>query len=425
MSSSKTPRTQTIVHLGRHGDGVYESPEGPVYVRGALPGERVLVGPPAKDRKILRSTLSAVEEAAPTRRTDACLHLARCGGCPFGHMTRIAQSEVKKAWLLDALRTQKVTACDIESVLPEPGDAYRTRARLLWRRGGLGYREPEGFEVVVPEHCGVLDARIEEARLALASMRRDLKGEGEVRLSLTRLEGGEGVVAAFESREAQGEAFYKSIATLIERGVLRGATAQVGGSRVAAPYGDACERSLDFDGRALEAPVGSFRQAHRAATQELTSRVLSYGEIDGKKVLELFAGHGHFTVPMAARAASLRAVELDAPAAKSLTQNLARHQLKADVVSSDVVPALDALAKKKTHFDVVVLDPPRSGALAAVDGIALTRAARLVYVSCDAATFARDAARLQAKGYALTRLAQVDLFPDTLHAETVARFDKR
>ena len=422
---SRPTRTETIVHLGRHGDGVYESKEGPVYVRGALPGERVLVGLPAREKKILRAKLERVEEQAPARRVDACGSLERCGGCPFGHMTREAQCEVKKQWLLDALRTQKVSAVDVEVVMPAPSDAYRTRARLQWRRGGLGYRESEGFEVVVPEHCGVLDARLEEARLALASMRGVLKGEGEIRLSLTRFEGGEGVVAAFTSREAQSEPFYKALASLIAQKALQGATAQVGGAGAPTLYGDAMERSFDFDGRALEAPVGSFRQAHRAATQELTSRVLAFGEVDGKKVLELFAGHGHFTAPIAARASLVRAVELDAPAAKSLTQNLARHQLKADVVASDVVLALESLAKKKSYFDIIVLDPPRSGALAAIEGIAQTRASRIVYVSCDAATFARDAAQLEARGYALSRLAMIDLFPDTLHAETVARFDKR
>ncbi len=453
MSRPRDVSTEAkITQVGRFGDGVIEGVGAPVYVRGALPGERVRIGRPAKDGKILRAPLLEVLSPSEARATNTCSVLSRCGGCPLGHATRSWQADLKRDWLADALRSQGLDpdAIAITVGTPEPGRAYRTRARLAWdgRRGRrLGYREAGDAMVVEPARCEVLVPALDAARAMLAErLAPHLAGVGELHLALTELlhAGGTGandtdatstqpratgIVARLGSAEPQPAAFYGAIEALVRDGALAGATVRVGGAGVATVYGDPLERSRDVDGRLLAAEVGSFRQAHLAASSELGSRVLGWARPEGEHVLELFAGHGHFTLALAARARTVVAVELDAGAVRALANNARAHRLDLEARAEDAAASLAILerevrAKKRARPSVVVLDPPRAGAAACIPGLASLAPERVVYVSCDAPTLARDAARLAASGLVLREIALLDLFPDTLHVELVASFGR-
>jgi 23S rRNA (uracil1939-C5)-methyltransferase len=135
-------------------------------------------------------------------------------------------------------------------------------------------------------------------------------------------------------------------------------------------------------------------------------------------VLELFAGHGNFSVALAAQASELRAVESDQQAAEACRQNLRERKLgHARVVCDDAARG----AQGRTHVDVVVLDPPRTGARAALSAIVARRPKRIVYVSCDGATLRRDLGELAASGYRVDAAAAFDMFPQTSHLEAVVR----
>lgn len=436
--SREPAREVTVTHLGRFGDGVIEGAGAPVYVRGALPGEVVRIGRAAKDGKILRAPLLEVLSRSEVRVEPTCSVLARCGGCPLGHASRAWQADRKRGWLEEALRAQgiDVDAVAIELVLPEPARGYRTRARLAWdarrSRGHLGYREARDATVVVPERCEILVPALELARRTLDErVGPHLAGTGEVHLALSSSPDGttEAVVARVSSSDPQPPALYAALDALVRSGSLAGASLLVGGAGVATTYGEPVERSRDVDGRALLADVGAFRQAHVAAAHELGTRVLRGARPEREHVLELYAGHGHFTLALAARAASMLAVELDPSAVRALRANAAAHGLGLDARAEDAAASLDTIerevrAKKRSRPSVVVLDPPRAGAAECVPGLAALGPSRLVYVSCDAATLARDAGRLAATGLTLREVAVVDLFPDTLHVELVARFER-
>ena len=434
-------RQATIEHLGRMGDGVATLPGEPqIYVAGALPGERVRIGASRRERGIVRAPLLEVSAPSPARRAVACTVASRCGGCPLAHLAREAQLATKLDWLRAALRAKGLSdSVPIDAVRPEPGAHYRVRARLAWgpspsssnersRVASVGYREAEAREIVEPERCEVLVPLLDQARVdvgrALAPL---LGGTGELRLALTETdERRQGVVLALSSSDAQPPALFRVLEKLVAEGTLAGVSVRVGGASVATTVGRA-ERSRDLDDRLLTAAAGGFRQAHLAATEALAQRVIDWAEPAGADVVELHAGHGHFTLSLAARARSLLAVELEGDATRALAENLDASGLRAEVRTGDAARVLtkvadEARAKRRPRAEVVVLDPPRTGALDVMEPLRALAPRRIVYVSCDLATFARDVARL-GPTYSLARVALVDLFPDTLHVELVARLD--
>lgn len=445
MSSETKPlkgREATVEHLGRMGDGVVALPGEPqVYVAGALPLERVRVGASRRERGIVRAPLLEILSGSPSRRAVACSVAARCGGCPLAHLARDAQVSTKLEWLRAALRAKGIgEGVAIETVAPAPEARYRVRARLAWgphpqhatgrtRGVAIGYREAEAREIVEPERCEVLSPTLEEARARLTrALGPLLAGSGEVRLALTELdEHAQGVVVALGSSDPQPPALFRLLETLVTDGTLAGASVRVGGASVATTLGRA-ERSRDLDGRLLTAAAGGFRQAHLAATEALGSRVIAWAEPEGRDVIELHAGHGHFTLSLAARAKALVAVELEGEATRALAENLSMHGLGAEVRTGDAARVLTKIAeetraKRRARPAAVVLDPPRTGALDVMEPLRTLAPDRIVYVSCDVATFARDLARL-GPTYTLSRLAMLDLFPDTLHVELVARLER-
>lgn len=351
----------------------------------------------------------------------------------MAHVERDAQLDAKERWLRDLLTDRGVMAPPIERIAPEPGAAYRVRVRLAWAAGGspsgalVGYRAARSRDIVVPDRCEVLAPPLEAAReLLRATLAPLLVGEGEIRIGLDPER--DHVVAAIVSDTPQPPQLYASLEALVAAGALRGVSATLGGASAPTLFGDAVERSLDVDGRLLETSIGSFRQGHQGATRALGERVLSFGEPEGTELLELYAGHGHFTLSLSARAEAVTAIELEPSAARALRANLERHHLSARVLEGDAARLLEALAadvakRRRARPSVVILDPPRSGALDATRSLLELAPDHLVYVSCDPPSFARDAARL-APGYRLTRLSAIDLFPDTLHLELVSRFDR-
>jgi 23S rRNA (uracil1939-C5)-methyltransferase len=424
-----------IAHLGRAGDGVAAA--SPLHIAGALPGERVRVGASRRERGIARAPLLEVLSASPLRRPVSCSVASRCGGCPLAHLARSGQLEAKLDWLRAALRAKGLDdTVPLEAIAPEPGSRYRARARLAWSpsrtRGALvGYREGDARDIVEPERCEVLAPELESARARITqALAPILAGSGELRLALTELEERErAAVLALGSSDAQPPALYRALEGLVADGTLAGASLRVGGASVATSFGRAEERSRDVDGRVLVAAAGSFRQAHLRATEALGNLVLAWSEPAGADVVELHAGHGHFSLSLAARARSLVAVELEGAATRALAENLDAHGLRAEVRTSDAAAAVtkiaaESLAKRRPRPSVVVLDPPRTGALDVMEPLRALGPRRAVYVSCDVATFARDVARL-GPSWSLSRVAVLDLFPDTHHVELVARLDRR
>ncbi len=420
VESELEGRVRDVSHGG---DAVIETARGIVLARGALPGERVQVRIESKRGGVQSGRLLALIEHSPERVDPACEVAARCGGCPLMTLAYPAQARLKLEHL------QRVLAHLQAGVTPEwitsPQQlGYRGRARLAWMRergnaraARIGYHAAGTDALVDIERCAVLAP---ELALGLAAIRTRLSaglvGHGVIALGL----GAQArCVAELQTDTPQPPAVYDACETLVASGELAGLALRVGGRELPpALFGDPRQLGTAADGKPLWAPAGAFMQANAGVNARLVERVVELAAPAGSSVLELFAGHGNFSIALAAQATELRAVESDPPAAEACRQNLRERGFDhARVVCDDAARG----AQGRTRVDVVVLDPPRSGARAALPAILGRRPKRVVYVSCDGATLRRDLGELAAHGYRVDAAAAFDMFPQTSHLEAVVR----
>jgi 23S rRNA (uracil1939-C5)-methyltransferase len=399
------------------GDAVVETSRGLVFARGALPGERVLVSLDGKPGRILRGRILSVLEPASERVPSPCGHAVRCGGCPFMHVSDATQATLKQRFLRDAL-VKAGAPSDLSVVFHGAPSAlhYRRRARLAFRVSGrareLGYRRERSHDIVDVSDCVVLEPHLERARVALrTAVLPALTGSGEVALALGA-EGG--AVAVLRTPEAQASAAYAACEALVRQRALEGISLYAAGATAPARFGNVVEWSRAADDAPLEGTEGGFSQAQAAVNRSLVERVNELARTQGARVLELFAGHGNLTVLLARGADSYTAVEQDPAAVSALRRNLSTRSLEAKVVEGDAAKSVGTGA-----LDVLVLDPPRAGAPGVLAKAAQRKPKRIVYVSCDPATLARDVSEALAAGYRIEAAEAFDMFPQTADLESL------
>lgn len=420
--------------MAHGGDAVAADATGAVVmVRGGLPGERLLIEPRGRRRGVGRGRLLRVVEASPERVEAPCPQVQRCGGCPWMTWTLSAQRERKRRWVAEAAAVAsagplQVTMVDASLDASDPGapaDAglgYRRSARLGFHRSGqgvaLGYRGAAGHKVVPIEGCAILCPPLQAALVTLREeVAPQLQGEGEIALSLFA----GGVSAELRCDRAQPPELYAALRAHVG-GALGDANLVIGETRER--FGDLPPLGVAYDGSELQLPHHGFLQANAAINTALVREVAGLAETAGKRVLELYAGHGNFSVALAPGAASLLAIEVDPAAVEAGRRNLeTRGCTHARFVAGDVAgdAAQRALRGAASRADVVVLDPPRTGAREALPAVLGRRPERIVYVSCDMPTLTRDLAVLAAEGYVADHARAFDMFPHTAHVEAVVR----
>ncbi len=412
---SKRSEQGEVRAVGRGGDAVVETSNGIVLVPGALPGERVELVLTGSKRGAARGRLIRVLRPAAERREPACADAARCGGCPLMIASPALQRKIKQRFLADACRgLPGVEDTEIEWVDSPASLAYRRRARLAWHRDTIGYRQLHSNRVTPIGECIVLVQPLREAWDALrACLASSLRGGGEIQLQLTSAER---VVVDLRADHDQLPELFEACERLCELPVVAGVTLRTRGDGHAASWGETRVAIQAGASGLLEGPGSAFSQANDRVNEKLIEAVVRLAEPQGLRVLELHCGIGNFTVGLAAQASALVAVEQDPLAADACQRNLKRLGRKARVAVGD------ANQPPKGRYDVVVLDPPRQGAKALFEGSAvLPGPKRLVYVSCDTATLARDLPLATAKGYRIDRLIGFDMFPQTAHLESLVR----
>ncbi len=422
MSSARSVLPGTVRDVVQSGEGVVETSEGVFFVRGVIAGEALLVRPLDKPGRMRRAQVVRITEPAASRIQPPCPHAVRCGGCPTMHMDLTAQRALKTRFLSEALRKAGVSAdLTVEVVNADVTLGYRRRARLTFRAAkptALGFRRERTHEVIDIDHCIVLEPTLDAALVSLRTkLLPTLVGEGEIGLALGA-QGG--AVVVLRSGEAQSRSVYAACEDMVSAGELEGVAITAGGASVPALIGAPEECALGADDLVLRGTIGGFSQAHAGVNRALTERVLELAQPAGMRVLELYAGHGNFSVMLAAQALSLVAVEQDAPALKACRANLDARGLKAKLTEGDVLRNLGS-----GPIDVVVLDPPRTGASGVLTALRARKPKRIVYVSCDPATLSRDLNELNAEGpgprYRVDHAACFEMFPQTADLESIVR----
>jgi 23S rRNA (uracil1939-C5)-methyltransferase len=351
----------------------------------------------------------------PARTTPPCPAFGRCGGCQWQHVTLAAQREAKRAIVAEQLaRIGGLRDVDVRPTLAaSDGLAYRARITLVAEGRRLGYHRA-GTHVLeevsaCPIAAGPVPAHIEVARRWAAALRT-----APERVTIAEAPGGVVLVAALSGPPVPPDVDATERLLAAEPSV-RGAVLRRRAARIV--VGDPGLRVDLEPGLALEAPADAFTQVNAAANRLLVATVLELGAFAADaRVLDLYCGIGNFALPLARRGVRVHGVERDPIAVEAARANAARLRLDARFDVGDVARAL---ARDDEPVDGVVLDPPRAGAADALAGVVARVPRRLVYVSCDPATLARDLAWLAGRRHAVRAVQPIDAFPHTFHVETV------
>ena len=399
-----------ITRLGAQGDAVAERPDGPIFVPFTLPGERVRV---AVDPKSDHATLLDVLEQSAERVAPVCPHFGVCGGCALQHMEVRAYLRWKHDQVVAALRSRGLDA-EVDEIRPVPLGSRR-RASLAFGRGAkgpaLGYHLSRSHELIGVEVCPVLSPRIVAALPKLRKALAPLVGEKrEAKVSVTEIDNGlDIVVEGVRSAPAALAAFVRQAPAL---GVAR---LTAGGESITTR----AALEVDLSGVKVKLPPGTFLQASREAETVMTGLVRE-GVGAAKRVADLFAGLGTFTFALA-RSAAVDAFEADEAALTALAEAARRTpKLKPVRIFARDLFRSPLRPKALAAYDAIVFDPPRAGASAQAKELAASKVPKLVAVSCNPGTLARDLRILVDGGYRITRVVPVDQFLFSPHIEVVA-----
>lgn len=400
------------------GDGVASAAGRTVFIPFAAPGDRVRAEVVAGRDGTLRATGFELLEPGPDRVAPPCRHFGTCGGCALQHLAPDWYAGWKRGIVEAALGRHGLEDVPVRDLVPAPPRSRR-RARLtaVGRTGGavLGFNAASTHIVVDVTECHILTPRLEALLPPLRDVLSALLKPGE-RLSIEALDLAGSVDLLFLGRSEPTLAARTALADLAESKDL---------ARISWSAGEGLEPvavrapvRARFGGAAVDVPPGAFLQPTEGGEAALCGAVLA--EASGAaRVIELFAGLGTFTLPLAAAGAHVRAVEGagESVAALRAASGPLRVETERRDLSRSPVPASEL-----SSADLILLDPPRTGALAQAAEIATATAPRCVYVSCNPATFARDASRLAAAGWCLERVTPVDQFLWSPHVELIGVF---
>ncbi|MGO9673780.1 MAG: class I SAM-dependent RNA methyltransferase [Methylocella sp.] len=402
-----------IERLGARGEGLARGPEGTVSVPYALAGEAIVA-----EVDGARGKLVEVRTPSPDRIPPFCRYFARCGGCAVQTLAFEAYAQWKKGLLTEALR-QAGLQTSVEELVDAHGEGRR-RATFHARSDDAGastcgFMEARAHTIVEIEECPVLAPALREAPAIARALAKTLAASGKpLDILVTATDcgldvdvRGHGALNNDETQRLVRFALRHDLARLTNHGAIV-----------------AVQRPpLVAMGKAMVAiPPGAFLQATLAGEAALAAEVSS--RLQGSsRIADLFAGVGTFSLRLA-EFASVHAVDSDAAALAALARAAGGAGLRSISIDARDLFRRPLNAADLAHFDALVFDPPRAGAELQARAIAGCSVPLVVAVSCNAQTFARDAAILCAGGYALERVLPVDQFRHSPHIEIVGAFRK-
>jgi len=400
-----------------------------VFVEGALPGEEAEVRIFKQGRKFDVGAASAIVRASAGRRVPRCPHFGVCGGCATQHADERTQMAAKQRWLEDCL--ERIGKVKPESMLPivlgeEWG--YRHRARLSVRRvekkGGVlvGFRERRSTYIADMRECPVLPERVS----SLIPHLRILVESLSVRERLPQIEvavGDNAVALVFRHLlplTAEDKNFFKEFAAKHTVHVWL----QPGGPESAHPFApEDSDLYYSLPELKIHFRPTDFTQVNPAVNRVLVAKAMRLLDPrPGERVADLFCGIGNFSLPLAKRGAEVIGLEgsrelVERARANALANGVVAQFEVADLFKHGLAPF--------GRFDKLLLDPPREGAVELVKALPREWPRRIVYVSCDPATLARDAGVLvHTQGFRLAAAGVANMFPHTAHVESITLFER-
>jgi len=427
-----------IESLDHEGRGVAHLGGKAIFVDGALPGEMCEVSSYRKKPNYEQAQVVAIRKHSPFRVTPRCRWFGVCGGCSHQHLDEAAQVAVKQRVLEDCFA--HIGQVKPGSILPPvhgPTWGYRTRARLSVRnvpkKGGVlvGFHERKSSYVADMTSCEVLPRRISD----LLPRLRELVAGLSIRDRLPQIElaAGEDVdVLVLRILEPLSVADEQSLRAFADTHRVQ-FWLQPGGPDTAYPFYplDAPELSYRLPEFSLVMPFRptEFTQVNHGINRMLIRRAMRLLDPrPGEHIADFFCGLGNFSLPIARMGAFVLGVEGSSGLVARAVENAARNGLtgRSEFRVADLFQMTPQTYAALGHFDKLLIDPPRDGAIELVKSLPDAGAPnRIVYVSCGPSTLARDAAVLvHQKGYRLISAGVANMFPHTAHVESIALFER-
>jgi 23S rRNA (uracil1939-C5)-methyltransferase len=430
-------REAIIESLDQEGRGIAHSEGKVIFVEGALPGERVTYLAYRKKPSFEMAQVQDIRHASPSRTAPKCRHFGVCGGCSMQHYEHSAQVAAKQRVLEEDLA--RIGKVHPDNVLPPVYGipwGYRQRARLSVRyvkkksRLLVGFHERKSSFVADLQSCEILpphlSAMIEPLRQTIESLSiRERLPQVEVAVgdSVTVL-----VLRVLDPLSATDEAHVRKFAEQHRVQIWL----QPHGPETAHPFHplDAPElayRLPEFDLTMPFRPT-EFTQVNPTINRILVKQAISLLDPQpGERVADLFCGLGNFSLAVARRGAEVLGVDGSPALVARARENASRNRLAeaTEFQVADLFAATEASLGALGRCDKMLIDPPRDGAVEVVKALGDEGPHRIVYVSCNPATLARDAALLvHTKGYTLAAAGVVNMFPHTAHVESMALFNR-
>ena len=399
------------------------------FVSGALAGEEVEARVLGAHGKVVEARTERVFSASEVRRAAPCAHAGRCGGCSVQHMPHEEQLALKQRMLTEQLsRVAGVEPDEWAAPLTGPEFGYRRRARIAVRWDvrakhlEVGFRAAGSQDIVAIDHCLVLVQALQPIMTGLPAMLRQLSNPKA--LGHVELFSGSAIAVLLRHMAPLNEADMQVL-----QAFCAGHDAQLW------LHGDGDPQPVDAQQRLgyrleqwdleLEYRPGDFVQVNAGVNEAMVAQALTWLAPQAEeRVLDLFCGLGNFALPLAKQVREVVAVEGVTTMVERAGQNAVTNNLhNAAFFQADLSQPLANAQWAKQGFAAVLLDPPRDGAYEAVRTLSGLGAKRLVYVSCNPATLARDTVELMKQGYRLKRAGILDMFPQTAHVEAMALFE--
>ena len=433
----KAMREAVIESLDHEGRGVARVDGKAIFIEGALPGERVTFSSYRVKPNFEQAEVVRVLSPSSRRVTPRCQHFGVCGGCSMQHLEPDAQVAAKQRVLENALwHIGRARPDVIYPAIVGPAWGYRDRARLSVRvvpgQGGLlvGFHERRSSAVAPMESCAILPPHVSE----MVPRLRELVAGLSVREGFPQIEiaVGEGLVAlVFRNLQPLSAADDARFAAFAEAENVQ-VWLQPGGPdsafRLYPVEAPGLAYTLPEFGVSMAFRPTDFTQVNMDINRLLMRRTMQLLDPrPGERIADLFCGLGNFSLPIARLGAHVVGVEGSEALVRRAGENAAENGLagRCEFYAANLFEATEDSLAALGPLDKLLIDPPREGALAVVRALGAASPRRIVYVSCNPATLARDCAVLiKEKGYALKGAGIANMFPQTSHVESIALFER-
>lgn len=417
-----------VEKLDHHGAGIAYQNKKPIFIEGALPGEQVLGQLSESKSKFARANLIKVQKASEQRVSPVCAYYQECGGCNMQHLSIESQQQYKQQTLNQLMSKFAGQSMDLEPPILGSEQGYRRRTRISLKLNKktraleFGFRKKHSNEIVNVTHCPVLERELDSLVEPLYQLLQTFSNQEHLgHLELVKGDNTRVIVLRH----------LKPLAKQDQQSLQQFAN-QHQATLYLMPDSEKLEHIAGARAYYLEAGVkipfepNNFIQVNQSVNQAMVKQALNWLALTAQdRVLDLFCGLGNFSLPIAQKAAHVVGIEgVDTMVAKA-RENAAMNAINnAQFYQTNLEQGIVGQPWAVEKFDKILLDPARAGANGVIEQISTLGASRIVYVSCNPATLARDSLSLLSQGYKLQKLGMLDMFPHTSHLESMALFVK-